>query len=60
MDKISYLESFFIPPENIVAGHTFCDIPIPITFDVSRKYIWGGNPYRHLTIYIWKDSIFWT
>ncbi len=41
MDKISYLESFFIPPERTVAGHTFCDIPIPITFDVSKICIVG-------------------
>ena len=41
MDKISYLESFFIPPESTVAGHTFCDIPIPITFDGSKICIIG-------------------
>jgi agmatinase len=41
MDKISYLESFFIPPEKTVAAHTFCDIPIPITFDASKICIVG-------------------
>ena len=58
MDKISYLESFFIPPESTVAGHTFCDIPIPITFDVSKICI-VGIPIDDYN-YIWKDSIFWT
>ena len=41
MDKISYLESFFTPPENTAAGHTFCDIPIPITFENSKICIVG-------------------
>ncbi|CAN5835683.1 agmatinase [soil metagenome] len=41
MDKISYLESLFIPPESTVAGHTFCDIPIPITFEGSKICIIG-------------------
>ena len=41
MDKISYLESFFTPAENTAAGHTFCDIPIPITFDNSKICIIG-------------------
>ena len=41
MDKISHLERFFTPPENTAAGHTFCDIPIPITFDKSRICIIG-------------------
>ena len=41
MDKISYLESLFTPPENTAAGHTFCDIPIPITFENSKICIVG-------------------
>jgi agmatinase len=41
MDKISYLESLFIPPEKTSAGHTFCDIPIPITFENSKICIIG-------------------
>ena len=41
MDKISHLESFVIPPESTVAGHSFCDIPISITFEGSKICIVG-------------------
>ena len=41
MDKLSYLERFFIPPESTSAGCSFGDIPIPITFDDSKICIIG-------------------
>jgi agmatinase len=41
MDKFSYLERFFNPPENTSAGCSFGDIPIPITFDESKICIVG-------------------
>ena len=41
MDKLSYLERFFIPPESTSAGCSFGDIPIPITFDNSKICIMG-------------------
>ena len=41
MDKLSYLERFFIPPESTRAGCSFGDIPIPITFDNSKICIMG-------------------
>ena len=42
MDKLSYLESFFIPPESTSCrACSFCDIPIPITFDDSKICIIG-------------------
>src|ERR671912_1317367 len=41
MDKLSYLERFFIPPESTSAGCSFGDVPIPITFDGSKICIIG-------------------
>lgn len=41
MDKLAQLETYFTKPENTLAGCSFGDIPIPITFDSSQISIFG-------------------
>ncbi|WP_148686757.1 arginase family protein [Candidatus Nitrosocosmicus hydrocola] len=42
MDLLTNLEVFFTKPENTSAGCNFCDIPIPVTFDMANVAILGA------------------
>ena len=41
MDSLSYLDSFFIKPEDTNSRCSFCDIPKPISFEDSNINIIG-------------------
>ncbi|MDQ2684352.1 MAG: arginase family protein [Thermoproteota archaeon] len=42
MDELSELEKQFTKPENTKAGYSFCDLPIPVSFDSSNVTIIGA------------------
>lgn len=42
LDSLENLENYFTKPENTSAGCNFCDIPIPVTFDMANVIILGA------------------
>ncbi len=42
MDELSELEELFTKPENTTAGISFCDLPLPVTFDSANVIILGA------------------
>ncbi|HKR73573.1 MAG TPA: arginase family protein [Candidatus Nitrosocosmicus sp.] len=42
MDPLKILENYFTKPEDTSAGCNFCDIPIPVTFDMANVIIFGA------------------